>query len=160
MALLLYVAAFLCFIYDQIITWKLYFLHLNLFWLSLEGRIIMAQLNKKLCIEPVKQDKNQGIKIKNNRSLCFHFDFLSGFPDVQMFRCARISKEVLDKTYIYVNHGIELNEGIKIMCFICHFNVYFLCNWRKCSQNGKNENLKILIYEANDISSFGEWNSE
>ena len=51
--------------------------------------------------------------------------------------------------YHIVGHEI-LN---KTMSFVCHFNVYFSRKWRKCSQNSKNENFKMQIYEANDISS-------
>ena len=39
---------------------------------------------------------------------------------------------------------IELNEGIKMKCFICQFNVYFSRNWRKCLPNGEKW-LKIKI---------------
>ena len=63
------------------------------------------------------------------------------------------SHELLDETYIYAHHQNGLNEEIKIMCFICRVNVYFLRNQRKCSQNGEDENLKFKIYVANDISS-------
>ena len=48
-----------------------------------------------------------------------HSSFLSGFPDVRMFRCPHISQNLLDKTYIYAHHQIELNKGIKMMGFIC-----------------------------------------
>ena len=60
------------------------------------------------------------------------------FPDFRMF-----PYELLDKTYIYAHHQNELNEGIKMMCFICRFSVYFSCNQRKCSQNGEDGNLKV-----------------
>ena len=60
----------------------------------------------------------------------------------------------IDEAYIsYAHHQNGLNEDIKIMCFICRFNVYFSRNQRKCSQNGEDENLKFEIYEANGISS-------
>ena len=54
---------------------------------------------------------------------------------------------------MYAIHQNELNEEIQMMCFICRFNVYFSRNEQKCSQNGEDGNLKIQIYEANDISS-------
>ena len=57
--------------------------------------------------------------------------------------CSLISHELLDESYIYAYHQNELNEEIKIMRFICRFNVYFSRNQRKCSQNGVDENLKI-----------------
>ena len=59
-----------------------------------------------------------------------------------------ISHELLDETYIYAHHQNGLNEEIKIMCFICRFNVYISRNQRKCSQNGEDENLKFEVYEA------------
>ena len=31
-----------------------------------------------------------------------------------------------------------------MMCFIRRFNVYFLRNQRKCSQNGEGKNLKFM----------------
>ena len=70
-----------------------------------------------------------------------------------IFGSSLISHELLDKSYIYAYHQNELNEEIKIMRFICRFNVYFSRNQRKCLQNGVDENLKIQNYEANDISS-------
>ena len=60
---------------------------------------------------------------------------------VRIFGCSLISHELLDETYIHVYHQKELNEEIKMMCFICRFKVYFSRNQRKCSQN--DENLKI-----------------
>ena len=36
------------------------------------------------------------------------------------------------------------NEEIQIMCFIRRFNVYFLRNQRKCSQNGEGKNCKFM----------------
>ena len=46
------------------------------------------------------------------------------------------------------------HENLNItVYFIFHFNVYFSRKWRKCSQNLENRNLKIQIYESNDISS-------
>ena len=101
-------------------------------------------------IEPPKKDRKQSIKNKNSRSLSFHFDFLGlsacpmsvcGF--VRIFGCSLISHEVVDKTYICAHHQNELNEEIKMMCFICRFNVYFSRNQRKCSQNGEDGILKI-----------------
>ena len=55
-------------------------------------------------------------------------------------------------------HQIELNEGIKIICFVCHFNVYFSRNWRKCLQNDERRKFKdtyiyLSIYGADDIIS-------
>ena len=83
-------------------------------------------------IGPPKQDRKQSIKNKNNRSLSFHFDLFSGCLSVcsfsPIFGCSLISHELLDKTYIYAHHQNELNEEIKIMCFICRFNVYFSRN--------------------------------
>ena len=64
-----------------------------------------------------------------------------------------ISHELPNETFIYAHHQNGFNEEIKIMCFICRFNVYFSRNQRKCSQNGEDENLKFKIYVANDISS-------
>ena len=55
-----------------------------------------------------------------------------------------ISHELLDVTYIYAHYQNGLNEDIKIMCFICRFNVYFSRNQRKYSQNGEDENLKFM----------------
>ena len=69
------------------------------------------------------------------------------------FGCSLISHELLNKTYIYAHQQNELNEGIKMMCSICRFSVYFSRNYRKCSQNGEDGNSKMQIYEANDISS-------
>ena len=57
---------------------------------------------------------------------------------------SNISHELLDETYIYAHHQNGLNEEIKIMCFICRFNVYFSRNQRKCSQNGEDKNLKFM----------------
>ena len=53
-------------------------------------------------------------------------------------------------TLCNVHHQNELNEGIKIMYFLCRFNAYFNKNVRKMVKNG---NLKMQIYEDNDISS-------
>ena len=99
-----------------------------------------------MLIGPLKKDRKQSIK--NNRSLSFHFDFLglSVYGFVRFFRifgCSLISHELLGKTYIYAHHQNELNEGIKMMCFIWRFSVYFSRNQRKCSQNGEDGNLKI-----------------
>ena len=69
---------------------------------------------------------------------------LSVCPFFRIFVCSLISHELLDKTYIYAYHQNGLNEEIKIMCFICRFNVYFSHNHRKCSQNGEDENLKFM----------------
>ena len=68
-----------------------------------------------------KKDRKQSIK--NNRSLCFHFDFfldvgLWGCGFVRIFGCSLISHELLDKTYIfiiYAHHQNELNEEIKMV---------------------------------------------
>ena len=68
---------------------------------------------------------------------------LSVCPSFLIFGCSLISHELLNKTYIYAHHQNGLNEGIKIMCFICRFNVYFSRNRRKCSQNGEDENFKF-----------------
>ena len=103
-------------------------------------------------IGPPKKDRKQSIKTKTNRSLSFHFDLFSGSwfvglfvcPFFWIFGCCLTSHELLDKkSYIYAYHQNELNEEIKIMRFICRFNVYFSRNQRKCSQNGVDENLKI-----------------
>ena len=70
---------------------------------------------------------------------------LSVSPFVRFFRifgCSLISHELLHKTYIYAHHQNELNQGIKMMCFIFRFSVYFSCNHQKCSQNGEDGNLK------------------
>ena len=101
-------------------------------------------------IGPPKQDRKQSIKNKNNRSLSFHFDLFSGCRFIGFSGFSLISQELLDETYIYAHHQNGLNEEIRIMCFICRFNVYFSRNQRKCSQNGEDENLKFEIY---DISS-------
>ena len=57
----------------------------------------------------------------------------------------------------FMRQMIYHRVGYKILnitvYFIFHFNVYFSRKWRKCSQNSKNGNLKIHIYESNDISS-------
>ena len=90
-----------------------------------------------------KEDRKQSIKNKNNRSLSFHFDSFSGCRFVRFSRFSLISHELLDKTYIHTHHQNGLNEEIKIMCFICRFNVYFSRNKRKCSQNGEDENCKF-----------------
>ena len=98
----------------------------------------------------IKGKVKQSMKNKNNRSLCIHFDFFRiwGRLFVRIFGCSLISHELLDKTYNYIyqyaHHQNELNEEIKIMCFISRFNLYFSRNQRKCSQNGEGENLKIL----------------
>ena len=68
---------------------------------------------------------------------------LSVFRFVRFSGFSLISHELLDKTYIYAHHQNGLNEEIKIMCFICRFNVYFSRNQRKCSQNGEDENFKF-----------------
>ena len=107
-------------------------------------------------IGPPKKDRKQSIKNKNNRSPSFHFDFLGlsvcGFVVLWLcpffcffwiFGCSLISHELLDKTYIYAHHQNELNEGIKVMYFICRFSVYFSLNQRKCSQNGEDGNIEI-----------------
>ena len=82
-------------------------------------------------------------KNKDNRSLSFHFDLFSGYWFVGFSGFSLISHKLLDKTYIYAHQQNGLNEEIKIMCFICRFNVYFLRNQRKCSQNGEEENFKF-----------------
>ena len=94
-------------------------------------------------IGPPKQVRKQSIKNKNNRSLSFHFDLFSGCRFVRFSGFLLISHELLDKTYIYAHHQNGLNEEIKIMFFICRFNVYFSRNQRKCSQNGEDENFKF-----------------
>ena len=96
-----------------------------------------------IIIGPLKKDRKQGIKNKNNRSLSFHFDFFSGCGFVRIFGCSLISHELLNKTYIYEHHQNELNEWIKMMCFICRFSVYFSRNQRKCTENGEDGILKI-----------------
>ena len=112
------------------------------------------QVHTKLyIIGPPQQDRKQSIKNKNNRSLSFHFDLFSGCRFVGLSGFSLISHELIDETYIYAHHQNGLNEEIKIMCFICRFNVYLSRNQRECSQNGEDENLKFEIYEANDISS-------
>ena len=96
-------------------------------------------------VEYALLDRQRKIKNKNNRSLSFHFDFLAlsvcGF--VRIFGCSRISQELLDKAYMYAHHQNELNKRIKMMCFICRFNVCFSRNQRKCSHSGQDGNLKI-----------------
>ena len=107
-------------------------------------------------VGPPKKDRKQSIKNKNNRSLSFHFDFLV-CPSVALwfcsfvrfFGCSLISHELLDKTYIYAHHQNELNEGIKMVCFICRFSVYFSRNQRKCSQNGEDGIFKHLNLGGN-----------
>ena len=74
---------------------------------------------------------------------------------VRFFGCSLISHELLDKTYICAHHQNGLNEEIKIMFFICRFNVYFSRNQRKCSQNDEDK-----IYEVKDVSSCRAGNSE
>ena len=81
-------------------------------------------------IGPPKQDRKQGIKTK---TICPSVFTLIYFPDVGLsvcpfFGCSLISHELLDKTYIYAHHQNGLNEEIKIICFICRSNVYFLHN--------------------------------
>ena len=44
---------------------------------------------------------------------------------------------------MYAHHQNKVTEGIKMMCFICRFNVHFSRNQRKCSQNGEDGKLKI-----------------
>ena len=68
---------------------------------------------------------------------------LSGFRNVPLYLNNCFIKRIL-------HHQHELNEEIKIMCFICCFNVYFSRNVRKMVKDG---NLKIQIYEGNGISS-------
>ena len=104
-------------------------------------------------IGPPKKDRKQSIKTKTIGPSVFTLIFwvcpfvtLWLCPFVRFFRifgCSLISHELLDKTYIHVHHENELNEGIKMMCFICRFSVYFWRNQRKCSQNCEDENLKI-----------------
>ena len=105
-------------------------------------------------IGPPKKDRKQSIKNKNNRSLSFHFDFLglsvcgfvvlwlrpffSGFSDVPLY----LTNYSIKLIYMHIIRK-TLNEGIKMMCFIYRFSVYFSRNQRKCSQNGEDENLKI-----------------
>ena len=62
---------------------------------------------------------------------------LSAFSDFPLYLNNYFIKRM------YAHHQNDLDEGIKIMCFICCFNLHFSRNWRKCSQNGKDENLKI-----------------
>ena len=62
----------------------------------------------------------------------------SGFSDVPLYLTSYSIK------LIYAYHQYELNEGIKMICFICRFSVYFSRNHRKCSQNGKDGNSKNL----------------
>ena len=68
---------------------------------------------------------------------------MSVCPFFRIFGRSLISHELLNKTYIYAHHQNGLNEEIKIMCFICRFNVYFSRNQGKCSQNGEDENLNL-----------------
>ena len=99
-----------------------------------------------IIIGPPKKDRKPSIKNKDNSSLSFHFDFLglsvcgfvrlSGFSDVPLY----LTNYSIKLIYAHLR---ELNEGIKMMCFICRFSVYFSRNQRKCSQNGEDENLKI-----------------
>ena len=103
-------------------------------------------------IEPPKKDRKRSMKNKNknNRSLSFHFDFfrmsvcgdvcLSGYSDVPLY----LTNYSLELIYMHISHHEnDLNEGIKMMCFICRFNVYFSRNQRKCSQNGEDGSLKV-----------------
>ena len=64
-----------------------------------------------------------------------------------------ISHELLDKTYIYAHHQNGLNEEIKIMCFICRFNVYFSIINENVRKMAKTKTLNFK-FDANDISSF------
>ena len=51
-----------------------------------------------IIIGPLKKDRKQSIKNKNNRSLCFHFDF---FPDVGL--CGFLDVPLYSRVaYIYV----------------------------------------------------------
>ena len=81
-----------------------------------------------LFIEPPKQDRKQSIK--KTKTIGPSVFTLIYFPDVGLsvfhdLGCSLISHELLDKIYIYAHHQNGLNEEIKIMCFICRFNVYF-----------------------------------
>ena len=51
----------------------------------------------------------------------------------------------------YAHHQNELNEGIKMMCFICRFNVYLSCKQRKCSQNFIYFKIQIVISNNNNV---------
>ena len=104
-------------------------------------------------VGPPKRARKQSMKKKHKKTigpsvftlifLVCPFVALSFCPFVRIFGCSLISHELLDKTYIYAHQQNELNEGIKMVCFIYRFSVYFSRNQRKCSQNGKDENLKI-----------------
>ena len=60
---------------------------------SREKKVLLKNsgpVRKALFIGPPKKDRKQSIKIKNNRSLSFHFDFLglsvlSGFSDFPLY---------------------------------------------------------------------------
>ena len=97
-------------------------------------------------IGPPKQDKKQSIKNKNIRSLSFHFDLFSGCPFVRLsvFPDFRLYLTNYSIKRIYICSSSErAHEEIKIMCFICRFNVYLSRNQRKCSQNGEDENFQF-----------------
>ena len=110
-------------------------------------------IQDRLLIGPPKKDRKQSIKNKTIGPSVFTYIFLDlsvcGFVTlwlcgfIRNFGCSLISQELLDKTYMYAHHQNELNEGIKMMCFICRFKVYFSRNQRKCLQNGEDGNLKI-----------------
>ena len=65
---------------------------------------------------------------------------LSGFSDAPLYLTIYSIKLIY---IMYAHHQNELNEGIKMVCFICCFNVYFSRNQRKCSQNDEDGKLKI-----------------
>ena len=84
-------------------------------------------------IGPPKKDRKQSLRKtktigRSVFTLIFGFVrlWLCGFVRLsRIFGCSLISHELLNKTYIYAHRQNELNEGIKIMCFICRFSVYF-----------------------------------
>ena len=101
--------------------------------------IVVTKVKQRILVLPNTAGKKElyGSNTCLGLWLC---DFVRFF---RIFGCSLISHELLDKTYVYAHHQNQLNEGIKMMCFICRIGVYFSRNHRKCSQNGEDGNLKI-----------------
>ena len=65
---------------------------------------------------------------------------LSVFQDF----CLYLTNYSIKLIYMHIaHHQNGFNEEIKIMCFICRFNVYFSRNQRKCSQMAKTKTLNF-----------------
>ena len=106
-----------------------------------------------ISIGPPKQDRKQRMKIKNNRSLCFHFDFRM---------CPYIPRTTGQNLYMCTTYIIRLSslrglKGCALFVISTSISRIIVENVRKMA---KNTSLKMQIYEANDISSCRAWNFE